>query len=94
MAYRLTKRAAQDIRHIHREGKKLFGRLQADRYHLYLKSIFEMLAESPHLAREREEIDPPVRIHPCGSHLVIYIETADSDILIILVRHHRENWQA
>jgi len=37
------------------------------------------------------EIDPPVRVHPNGSHAIIY-RTDDEDI-ILAVRHSRENRQ-
>lgn len=91
--YRLTREAAQDVRHIYQESKRRFGRQQADAYHGHLKRVFELLARNPELARLREEIDPPVRIHPTGSHLVVYIDQGEPDILIVRLRHFRENWQ-
>ena len=91
--YRLTREAAEDIRRIYREGHRTFGREQADRYHGYLAHVFEILGENPNLARRRDEIVPPVRVHPCGSHLVIYTEHERGGILVIRVRNHRENWR-
>ena len=93
VAYRLTKQAAEDLRHIHREGKRLFGREQADRYHLHLRTALEILAQNPKAARERKEITPPVRVHPSGSHLIVYVENEIGGILVIRVRHCREDWQ-
>jgi toxin ParE1/3/4 len=92
VAYRLTRAAAEDIRHVYREGKRLFGVRQADLYHLFLESIFEMLAQNPEAAGERTEISPPVRIHPSGAHLVVYLKTEDGNVLVLRVRHARENW--
>ena len=92
MAYRLARRADDDVRHIYREGNRLFGRRQADRYHDRLMRIFELLADHPRLARERGEITPPARIHPCGSHVIIYRIELNDDILILRVRHGREDW--
>jgi toxin ParE1/3/4 len=92
LLYRLTKRAAEDLRHIYREGKRLFGKEQADLYHQHLHNVFDMLGENPKLARIRTEISPPVRIHPSGPHLIIYVERNGGGILIIRVRHYRENW--
>ena len=92
MAYRLTRAAAEDIRHIYREGKRLFGVRQANLYHLFLESIFGMLAQNPEAARARTEITPPVRVHPCGAHLVVYVKTDEGDVLVLRVRHARENW--
>lgn len=92
MGYRLTRRAAADIRHIYSEGLRLFGAAQAARYHARLTRTFEMLADNPELARERAELSPPVRIHPCGAHIVVYRIEEDGGVLIIRVRHGREDW--
>ena len=92
MTYRLTRTAAEDVRRVYRESKRLFGAKQAGIYHQYLQSIFEMLSENPEAARERAEISPPVRVHPCGMHLVVYVKTDDESVLVLRVRHARENW--
>lgn len=92
MTYRFTRTAAEDVRRVYREGKRLFGGKQADRYHHFLESIFEMLAQNPEAARERTEISPPVRVHPCGMHLVVYVKKDDDSVLVLRVRHARENW--
>ena len=52
-----------------------------------------LLSDRPKLARLRREIDPPVRIHPFGSHLIVYREDGSEGIFVIHVRHQRENWQ-
>ena len=44
-------------------------------------------------AHERSEIEPPVRIHPVGSHLVVYQVDAHGDVFVIRVRHAHEDWQ-
>jgi toxin ParE1/3/4 len=92
MTYRLTGKAAADIRRIYVEGIRLFGAAQAARYHARLERVFGLLADNPELARERTELSPPVRIHPCGSHIVVYVVEADGGILILRVRHGREDW--
>ena len=93
MAYRLSRAAAADIRHLFAEGVRLFGRPQAVRYHLYLESVFDAIAANPRMARERDELVPPMRVHPCGSHIVIYQAKATDDVLIVRVRHYREDWK-
>ena len=92
MTYRLTGKAAADIRHIYAEGIRQFGPAQAARYHARLERVFTLPSDNPELARARPELSPPVRIHPCGSHLVIYRVEADGGILIVRVRHGREDW--
>lgn len=73
-------------------GKAPLRSRAGEQYHTYLESVFQLLGENPELARERSEISPPVRIHPCGSHLVVYIKEGDGGISILRVRHFRENW--
>ena len=92
MAHRLTQKAADDLRRIYVEGISLFGADAAARYHARFGEVFDILAVHPLLARERREISPPVRVHPCGSHVIIYLVEADGDVLILRVRHGREDW--
>lgn len=93
MSYRLTQSAEADLVDIYLYGLTEFGALLADGYHEKLEAAFELLAEFPLLARERVEIDPPVRMHPVGSHLVVYVTKGD-EVLIVRVRHQREDWGA
>lgn len=92
MPYRLTRQAAQDIIDIYVQGAEQFGVDQADAYHALLESTFDFLATHPLAARRRLELSPPVRIHPVQSHLVIYEREDDGSVLIIRVRHTREDW--
>lgn len=91
--YRLTRKAAQDIRGIYRRSAELFGARQAELYHHSLKTTFELIAENPRLAHLRDEINPPVRVHPHGSHLIVYLEQPDRSVLIVRLYHGRENWR-
>ena len=94
MAYRLTRKAELDIIQVYAEGLRDFGVTQADACHAKLERTFDRLAEVPRLARERTEIVPPVRIHPCGSHVIVHVVDASDDVLIVRVRHGREDWVA
>lgn len=93
MGYRLSRAAAADVRHVFSEGSQLFGSVQAARYHLFLESVFETIASNPRMARERHELVPPMRVHPCGSHIVLYQVDSADEVLIVRVRHHREDWK-
>ena len=53
---------------------------------------FYFLSENPRAVRERTELTPPVRAHSYGSHIVIY-KTDGEEVVILAVRHARENWQ-
>lgn len=70
-----------------------WGMSQAERYADSLFALFDLLAEFPELAREREEFAPPVRIHPSGSHLVIYRRDGQG-VEIIRILHAHQNLMA
>ncbi|MCH8537040.1 MAG: type II toxin-antitoxin system RelE/ParE family toxin [Alkalimonas sp.] len=92
MPYRLSELAEQDLIDIFLYGAKTFGVKEARRYHQQFTRTFEFLAEHPKAAPLRQEINPPVRIHPIGQHLVIYQQVADHCIFIIRIRHGHEDW--
>ena len=92
MAYKLSLKSEEDILHIYSEGELLFGADKATEYHIKMERVFEFLSENPNAARERNEINPPVRIHPYKSHMIIYIIGHSNEILILRVRHGREDW--
>jgi len=92
VAYRLTRKAAEDINEIYSFSAEQFSLDQADSYNTLLERTFEFLAHNPFAARKRLELSPPVRIHPVQSHLVIYQVEGDGSILIVRVRHGHEDW--
>jgi len=91
MTYQLSKEAEQDIIDIFIHTADEFGLQQAERYHDKLQACFELLSDYPLAAPLRLEINPPVRIHPVGAHIIVYTEQG-GDVLIIRVRHQHENW--
>lgn len=91
MSYSLSAKAEEDIIEIFVEGAKTFGVDQAQAYHAALSNILELLNNNPELAQQRFEINPPIRIYPFKSHLVIYL-VDDSNILVVRVRHQKEDW--
>ncbi len=94
MGYILSRKAEEDIIGIFITGAEQFGQEQAERYHKQLDRCFPFLADNPLAAYERFGITPPVRIHPVGSHLVIYRVDDNEDTFIIRVRHGHEDWQS
>ncbi len=93
MTYRLTRKAEEDFINIYVEGAQSFGIAQAESYHEELVRTFEILADNPHMARERVELSPAsIRVHPHGSHIIIYRIEESRQILIIRIRHAREDW--
>ncbi len=90
-SYRLTHAAADDLASIFLSGLEMFGLEQADAYHDGIEATLAFLAEYPRAARLRHEIDPPVRAYPYKAHLIVY-ELAEDDVVILRVRHGREDW--
>jgi toxin ParE1/3/4 len=85
--------ADADLSDIWQRSAERWGVGQAERYIDGLFAVFDLLAEYPELARERPDFVPPVRVHPVGSHLVIY-RVEDLTVEIIRVLHARQNLTA
>lgn len=92
MAYRLTRKAAEDVGRIYLDSVQQFGLKQADAYHDLLTNAFHFLAANPRAARSRPELTAETRIHPVKSHIVIYRIEPSGDILVMRVRHGHEDW--
>lgn len=92
MRFSLSVEAEEDIIALTEQGIRMFGTLQARRYHDDLFAILELIAANPRMAREREEITPPVRIYPFNDHLIVYRIEVDETILVIRIRHGHEDW--
>ncbi|MEO8723307.1 MAG: type II toxin-antitoxin system RelE/ParE family toxin [Sphingobium sp.] len=93
VAYRLTRKTEEDVIDLYLIGIAQFGETVAEKFQDGLRKAFEFLSDYPASARERHEINPPVRAHPYKSHIVIYIVDGD-DVLILGIRHSREDWIA
>lgn len=82
--------AEADLVEIWTQGAATWGIDQAERYADGLFALFDLLAEFPEMAKEREEFTPPVRIHPSGSHLVIYRREGQG-VEVIRILHAHQN---
>jgi len=51
---------------------------------------FDLLAERPPAARERAELNPPVRVHFHGPHAIAYLMKQPDEILIVRVLDGRQ----
>lgn len=92
MGYRLSRKAEEEIIAIFLHTAEQFGLEQAKHYHDLLEKTFRFLADNPLAARERDELEPPIRIHPIASHIVLYTTDAEHEVFIVRVRHRREEW--
>lgn len=90
---RLTPQAEADLEEIWLYGATEWSAGQADKYIDGLMAVLNLLCDMPGLAHERSEFRPPVRIHPSGSHLIIY-RLEDGGFLDVLhILGGRQNWQ-
>lgn len=90
-AYTLSAIAEEDLIQIYVQGARSFGFEQARRYHRKLFDTFRFLAENPLAGPIRPELRTQIRVHPAGSHIVLYT-ARKQDILILRIRHAREDW--
>lgn len=86
MRFKKTGLADGDLIDIYVYGYRSFGVSQAEKYYSELNEIFQFLAETPYVCRERTEFIPPVRIFHHGRHLIVYLVN-DDHILIVRVLH-------
>lgn len=94
MTYTLSRVADEDIVRIFVQGALLFGQKQAENYHHGLFDAFQTLSENSGITRLRREISPPVRIFPYRSHVIVYLVEDNGGILVLRVRHGREDWES
>lgn len=92
MNYRLSAKAEADLVQIYIDGVTDFGVAQAEAYQDKIDQTIALIADNPEIARLREEISPPVRIHPVHAHVIIYLVDDHRMVRILRVRHGRENW--
>ncbi len=92
MAIRYSRAAEADLFEIYRYGLEHFGHHQAEAYRKTLDRTLRLIAANPFLARLRNEISPPVRLHRNGTHVIVYTIDENTDVLILRIRHGREDW--
>lgn len=92
MQLTLSLKAEEDIVSIAEHGVTSFGIAQARRYHEELFDTLELITQNPRMARERDEITPPVRIHPFKAHLIVYRIEDNDQVFVIRIRHAHEDW--
>ena len=90
----LSDRAEHDLEHIYREGVRLFGERQADRYIDALFETLDVLCEFPSAGRLRVELNPAARSYAHRSHVIIYDVDENGHVLVVRIRHGHEDWLA
>lgn len=86
--YRITPRAAEDLRGIGRYTLETWGRTQRDNYLSAIDSRFSWLAKNPNLGKPRPDVAEGYHSYPQGSHVIFYL-IGEKGIDIIGVPHQR-----
>jgi len=89
--FRLNPVALRDLEGIWDFTADRWSADKADAYVSGLYAAFERLAETPHIAPERSEYTPSVRIYRDEAHIVVFREETDH-VSIIRIRHGHEDW--
>ena len=88
--YRLTPAAQADLAAIWIYTAETWSVGQAEAYVASIRRTLDLLLAHPFMARERTEIDPPVRIHRHRAHLIVY--RVEVPYLVVRIRHGHEDW--
>ena len=94
MKARISAAAEADLIDIYVAGVRDFGLARAEAYQDRLDDTIRIIADNPQIARLRHEIDPPVRVHPVGSHIIVYHVEDNDPVRILRIRYYREDWSA
>ena len=92
MAYKFSRKAAEDLESLYVFGAERFGIEQSERYYSGMIEACEFLAAFPQAARARPELGPLTRAHAYRSHLILY-RPDGAGIFIQRIRHGREDWE-
>lgn len=86
--YRLSRRAAADLRAIAEYTIDQFGVAQARTYRDSLKSCFQELAQNSKMGRKAEQLAPSLRRFEHKSHIVFYT-VENTGVYIVRILHSR-----
>jgi toxin ParE1/3/4 len=91
-SYRIAQAAQHDLDEIWFYSAGQWSNEQADRYLDGFYDAFELLARHAEIAREWRDTEPPVRLIPHRSHLIVY-RAEETAVVVIRVLHLRSDWQ-
>lgn len=93
IGYRLSEAARKDLAVTYRYTREKFGKAQAETYVAKLKLALEVIAEHPSIGPEHNEFTPPVRMHPHGEHVILYLVERPRPV-IVRILPRRSDWRA
>ena len=86
--FKLSVKARAEIKKIFRYSLQQFGENQAVKYKASLDECFQLLADSPNMGRECNDIRDGYFRHEHESHIIFYTQRSN-DIFITTIIHDR-----
>lgn len=84
----LSPKASRDVDDIWNFSARTWSVAQADQHIDGLRDLLKLLCDTPGLARLRRDIEPPIRLFPCRSHVIIF--RSDPPMLDVLRLLHAD----
>jgi toxin ParE1/3/4 len=90
-AYKLSKKAKEDIANAYEYGIEIFGLSQAKMYLAGLNDRFQMLTDNVNLGRVATGFNPRgLRRFRYESHIIFYLPTYTGILVIRVLNHHMD----
>ena len=88
--YVLSRKSAEDLRHIAEYTFQRYGPEQAQSYGMGLEDCLNLLADNPGMGRDYAHIRPGIRRFDHERHAIFYLARG-KDVLIVRVLHQRQD---
>lgn len=92
MRFSLSVEAEEDIIAFTEQGIRMFGSVQARRYHDDLFAVLELIAANPRMALSEKRFRARLGFHPFKADLIVYRIEENGTIFVIRIRHGHEDW--
>lgn len=86
-AYKMTKRAVEDLSEIWRYTYETWSERQADKYYSLLIDCIEEIAKNPTRGKEYSSIELNIRGIKSGQHIIFYSRINLTEILVVRILH-------
>lgn len=88
--FRLTRRAALDLRDIHKYSRLEWGKDTADRYVADLYAVMSRLNADPDAGRLRQHRSAPFLMVAARMHFIVYARTPNGIVILTLLHQVRD----
>lgn len=92
-AFRLTRRAAMDLRAIHAWSQEQWGATTAQRYLDDLYRVMRRIAERPEDGELRRHRSAPFLMVPARRHIIVF-DRVPTGVIVLTVLHQRRDIEA